>query len=57
MKYTEIEQIEILLACDNATELLEAKEKFYEVQKMSCNAIKVYDSLMTLFLVTEKIVK
>lgn len=54
-KFTSLEQVQILLQCNNATELLESKERITEIQPFSEEAIKLYDVLMLNFFIQNKI--
>lgn len=48
--FSTIQQITILTGCNNAVELLEAKELITETQVISSVAVKLYDRLMLSFL-------
>lgn len=49
-KYTTIEQVEILLNCNTATELLETKEALIEIYSFGLQAEQVFEKLMNVFL-------
>ena len=49
-KYTTQEQVEILLNCNTATELLEVKTALIEIYSFGLQAEQVFEKLMSVFL-------
>ena len=49
-KYTTQEQVTILLNCNTATELLEAKDSLIEICSFGLQAEQVFEKLMSAFL-------